>query len=670
MAEFRLTTGSDLFVGTNGRDLFTEVQAGGSDNLQGERGFDRFFSEVRDAHIVIDLNFDSGARLDLSADPATWEPGDPSLSQYNFVDIEQFHIVNLDGVTILRGDSNNNHFQGTFGKGLLEGGRGDDTLHASEGNVTLNGGAGDDLLQVDKDIKTGPVRFIGGVGTDTAQISLGESGGVLRGRFTATSLDDAIQITTAQGEVFIVDDDVEFLEANDPTSPGRVIYTFAELSALASPQITGTDRAETLIGTDTDEAIIALAGDDWIVPGGGGDTVDGGDGNDMVSYAGLAGMIRLFETDAGFLVSHQSQRSTLIDIERVTGTSQRDVFKAAEGSFRGLGGPDSFRASGVGIGDYDGGAGRDFVEYNSSSSGIVASLFRGLGWEGDAQGDSYTDIENLSGTNFDDRLWGDDGDNFLEGLQGDDTFVRAAGDDIIYAGNGFDTAIFFERASSYDIDFGSNFDSPITVNDINVRDGDEGTNLLQSVEVLRFADTVFTIGRNSRDPQSWDSFAIMEGGFVYLRAGHDILSVLGGDGSGVYDGGSGKDILSFAEANEGVYASLLRGRVWEGETAGDRFDNFEWLRGSDFNDTLDGSRGNDTLEGGAGDDLIAGGFGDDYILAGVGTDTILFSGARAEYNIASNGFRTEVTHLNNGSDGFDVIGHAEVLQFTDGDFIL
>lgn len=43
MAEFRLTTGSDLFVGTNGRDLFTEVQAGGSDNLQGERGFDRFF---------------------------------------------------------------------------------------------------------------------------------------------------------------------------------------------------------------------------------------------------------------------------------------------------------------------------------------------------------------------------------------------------------------------------------------------------------------------------------------------------------------------------------------------------------------------------------------------------------------------------------------------------
>jgi len=34
------------------------------------------------------------------------------------------------------------------------------------------------------------------------------------------------------------------------------------------------------------------------------------------------------------------------------------------------------------------------------------------------------------------------------------------------------------------------------------------------------------------------------------------------------------------------------------------------------------------------------------------------------------GIRTEVTHLNGGPDGVDVIGDAEILRFADGDVIL
>ncbi|SHJ81876.1 hypothetical protein SAMN04488012_1273 [Palleronia salina] len=44
--------------------------------------------------------------------------------------------------------------------------------------------------------------------------------------------------------------------------------------------------------------------------------------------------------------------------------------------------------------------------------------------------------------------------------------------------------------------------------------------------------------------------------------------------------------------------------------------------------------------------------------------------ARDEYSIVQDGIRTEVTHLNGGTDGVDVIGDAEILRFADGDVIL
>ena len=75
-------------------------------------------------------------------------------------------------------------------------------------------------------------------------------------------------------------------------------------------------------------------------------------------------------------------------------------------------------------------------------------------------------------------------------------------------------------------------------------------------------------------------------------------------------------------------------------------------------------------DGGYGDDTIVGAGGDDYILAGFGTDVIVFSGNRDEYAITQDGIRTEVEHLNDGVDGTDIIGHAEVLRFADGDFVL
>jgi hypothetical protein len=58
------------------------------------------------------------------------------------------------------------------------------------------------------------------------------------------------------------------------------------------------------------------------------------------------------------------------------------------------------------------------------------------------------------------------------------------------------------------------------------------------------------------------------------------------------------------------------------------------------------------------------------MLAGFGTDVILYSGNRADYRVAYSGTRTEVKHLIDGVDGLDVLGHAEILRFAGGGFIL
>jgi Ca2+-binding RTX toxin-like protein len=67
--------------------------------------------------------------------------------------------------------------------------------------------------------------------------------------------------------------------------------------------------------------------------------------------------------------------------------------------------------------------------------GITASLASSSSNTGDAAGDTYTSIENLTGSQFSDILTGTSADNILFGLGGDDTFVFDASS----SGSGHDT---------------------------------------------------------------------------------------------------------------------------------------------------------------------------------------------------------------------------------------
>ena len=163
----------------------------------------------------------------------------------------------------------------------------------------------------------------------------------------------------------------------------------------------------------------------------------------------------------------------------------------------------------------------------------------------------------------------------------------------------------------------------------------------------------------------------------YGHDGNERLRGLGGndtffssEGSDRIDGGSGWDTMDFRFSDAGVSASLLRGRGWSGDAAGDRYAGIEQVNGSFHDDILWGDHGNNRLDGSHGDDTLIGNGGDDILIGGFGQDVIVFSGNRADYSVTQTGFRTDVTHLNDGADGHDVILHGEVLRFADGDLLL
>jgi Ca2+-binding RTX toxin-like protein len=256
-------------------------------------------------------------------------------------------------------------------------------------------------------------------------------------------------------------------------------------------------------------------------------------------------------------------------------------------SIHGLGG-DDYIVGGTGADALNGGIGSDTASYFTSTAGIVASLSAGAGVGGDAEGDTYTSIENLVGTSHDDALVGDDGDNSLSGLSGDDFLDGGDGDDTLWGGwgnntlkggGGADTLI----GSWQGIDTASYYDSPegvIALLNANAGAGGdaEGDTFeeIENVTGSAYADTL------------WGDDGVNE---LMGMDGNDTLKGFGGADS--LHGGNGNDTL------EGM-------------------DGPDVLRGDGGNDTLDGGAASDTMIGGVGNDVYIVDDGDDVVAEVVG----------------------------------------------------
>ena len=455
---------------------------------------------------------------------------------------------------------------------------------------------------------------------------------------------------------------------------------------IGVPVAQPSGSADTLVGYESiDDTISSLGGNDFIsgltgidtLNGGGGDDIlnggedadnlNGGSGVDLADYRnavnGLVVDLQNTGNNTGEAVgdvytSIEGLRGSLkadnlrgdAGDNEVSGLNGNDFIVGRDGNdtLNGNGGDDVLRG-GNGADAMFGGTGIDVADYSDISTGLIIDLEFVANNTGQAAGDTYDGVENLTATNADDNLRGDAGDNiitarggddFMSGRDGDDILIGSAGDDTLRGGNGADRLVGgagIDLADYRDITTGLLADLQFAANNTGGALGDSyvtienlfGTNGTDSLRGNGFDNLI--IGLNGND-------------FLSGRAGADTLignngnDVLrGGFGADSLQGGAGRDRADYSDATFNIRADLLNSAVNAGAHAvGDTYSSIEDIRGSNgFNDdlrgtnldnTLEGLAGNDKLNGRGGNDTLAGGSGNDTLIGGSGSDTLIGGG--------------------------------------------
>ncbi len=179
------------------------------------------------------------------------------------------------------------------------------------------------------------------------------------------------------------------------TTAGVWVY---EANANFASLATGSSVGDTFNVSSADGTVttvqVTINGAASVVPGatGGADTLTGGTGRDQMT--GLAGN------------------------DTLSGGNGNDTING-----------------GAGADSLVGGSGNDTASHASATVGnFQAVLFGSQHNTGDAAGDTYAGIENLLGSSFDDKLFGDSGANRLDGGTGNDVLFGMEGDDVLTGG--------------------------------------------------------------------------------------------------------------------------------------------------------------------------------------------------------------------------------------------
>ena len=202
-------------------------------------------------------------------------------------------------------------------------------------------------------------------------------------------------------------------------------------AATGDDTVAGGAGNDTIIGAAGDDHIDGGAGDDAIFAGAGDDVISGGAGADMLR-GGKGDDIVIADIEDSFLSGGGDQNA---DVATRENGDTLDLSSVGEGVFVDL---DTNFEGAPNPGLSQSGAVRniDVVGGGEETFNIAANNF-----------------ENVIGTGFDDRLFGNAEANVLEGRGGDDVFHAFAGNDIYDGGEGSDTALFVQAVVGIDADF-------------------------------------------------------------------------------------------------------------------------------------------------------------------------------------------------------------------------
>lgn len=376
------------------------------------------------------------------------------------------------------------------------------------------------------------------------------------------------------------------------------------------------------------------------------------------------------------------QGNTASLIENAIGGSGNDRIVGNQANNRLEGGAgDDMLAGGKGSDLLIGGAGNDVADFADAASGITIAFNNGAADIVVANGgdrDVLRGIEGAVGTAFNDRLTGDNGDNFLSGGSGGyDVLTGGAGNDTLIGAG--DTVVQNDRADIVkDIDwYNQTMSTAISLDGafdlVAAEDVEQSTRLPHAtvrgsgaggaVDYYRF-----TAEAGARAIFDLDGVAP---GFTAI----DIVDQFGrvvatNQGVAQSDAGSregGAPMLNYTFETTGIFYVRVGG-VFTDYNSNPPRDMIGGFRGdTDYVlnvslesaqvDTTILARGSGKFDGGNGNDLIVASSGNDVIAGGNNADTVSYINARARVSVDL----SITTAQNTGGSGIDTISSTENL---------
>lgn len=352
---------------------------------------------------------------------------------------------------------------------------------------------------------------------------------------------------------------------------------------------------------------------------------DDGDLADMITID-ARGAVRLVggTVDIGAIELQPLETNGTSVGEIIEGSGLSDIISglAGDDTLNGAG-SDDVLIGGLGADALNGGFGNDTAAFEGSSGGVIINLILGQGVGGEAEGDTFTSIENLTGSAFDDifvasedavanAFIGGDGDDLFFGFAGNDILNGGDGDDLLLGGLGDDIIngeggndILEGNGDNDIIDGGTGDDIIFGQGGSDILNGDAGA------DVILGGSGADAINGGSEDDviAGGDGANTLTGG-----AGDDLI--LGGDDIDIINGNEGADVVEGNGGDDTILVGDGANIVLAG--AGD-----DLVVGGGDIDTIVGGAGNDTLEGGDSADTLVGGLGNDTLLGGGGNDQLI-----------------------------------------------
>jgi Ca2+-binding RTX toxin-like protein len=430
----------------------------------------------------------------------------------------------------------------------------------------------------------------------------------------------------------------------------------------------GNEDDNSLTGSTNNDSLSGFDGNDELYGGAGADVLNGGTGNDYL-YGDIGG-----DT---YVIGLADGLDEINNYDTDTSATSADVVRF------------DFASSNVTAVFQDGNTNNLVVQYGDGNQLTVDSYFSGIEYRINKfqfsdvvwnianiaqkhNGTSYSEtlyafdsmINNISGLEGDDNLYGGSDVDYLSGDSGNDRLYGGIGADILIGGIGNDFLSGDDGADTYLLNKGDGKDE--------INNYDTGN----SVDIVKFNDLAST-----------GVTAI----FQQAKTQNLVLQYAGGQLTVDYffnDASYRIDKFQFTDTTWtlATIAQLHNGTSYsETLTAFDGMANTinglagkDYLYGGTGVDTLNGGSGYDSLYGGAGADILTGGTGNDFLQGDTGADTYIFSkgdGNDEIYNYDSDSSVDTVKFTDLASTDITAIFEQTgtqnlVLQYTGGQLIV